>query len=54
MKRNPAYMSADGGDHVALASGDVVMIRKSGKCASFARFPGRSFYKKVIEKLGEV
>jgi NAD+ kinase len=54
MKRNPAYMSADGGDHVTLRGGDVVAICKSGKCARFARFPGRSFYKKVIEKLGEV
>ena len=52
-KRNPAYMSVDGGDHIGIQSGDVVDVYKSEKITRLVRLSNRSFYKKVSEKLGE-
>jgi len=52
-KRNPAYMSVDGGQHISLQSGDVINVCKSDRYARLVRLSKRSFYKKVSEKLGE-
>ncbi|MCL2151684.1 MAG: NAD(+)/NADH kinase [Oscillospiraceae bacterium] len=52
-KRNPAYMSADGGQHIGILSGDRIDVRKSARCARFVRLSKRNFYEKVSEKLGE-
>jgi len=52
-KRNPAYMAADGGEHTAVRSGDVVNVHKSEKYTRLVRMSNRSFYRKVSEKLGE-
>jgi len=52
-KRNPAYMSVDGGRHIGIQSGDVINVRKSDRHARLVRLSKRSFYKKVSEKLGE-
>ena len=52
-KRNPAYMSADGGRHISIQSGDKIDVRKSARCARFVRLSKRNFYEKVSEKLGE-
>jgi len=53
IKRNPAYMSADGGEHLAIRSGDLVHVRKSDRYTSLVRLSSRSYYKKVSDKLGE-
>jgi len=53
IKRNPAYMSADGGEHTAIRSGDLVNVKKSGRHTSLVRLSSRSYYKKVSDKLGE-
>ena len=52
-KHNPAYISVDGSDHVALCEGDAINVRKSGKHTLLVRLKERSFYEKVSEKLGE-
>ena len=52
-KSNPAYMSVDGGDTVAVQSGDIVNVQKSEKYTNFIRLSNRSFYTMVSEKLGE-
>ena len=52
-KRNLAYMSVDGGDHVDIQSGDVINVRKSERSTHFVRLSNMSFYTKVGEKLGE-
>jgi len=52
-KRNPAYMSVDGGRHIDIQSGDIINVHKSNKYARLVRLAKRSFYKKVSEKLGE-
>lgn len=53
VKANPAYLSVDGGGYLNLASGDIVNVSKSGKETLLVHLSGRSFYKKVSEKLGE-
>ena len=52
-KRNPAYMSVDGGDCLDIRSGDIVNVSKSERYTRFVRLSARSFYQKVSEKLGE-
>ena len=52
-KRNPAYMSVDGGEHFSIQSGDVITVCKSDRYTRLVRLSRRSFYKKVSEKLGE-
>jgi NAD+ kinase len=52
-KRNPAYFTVDGKERRKVVGGDVVSVKKSGKTLCFARIAGRSFYKRVSEKLGE-
>jgi len=52
-KRNPAYMSVDGGEQISIQSGDIVNVSKSEKHARLIRLSSMSFYKKVSEKLGE-
>ena len=52
-KHNPAYMSVDGGDHIAIGEGDRIHVRKSEKITRLVRLKERSFYEKVSEKLGE-
>lgn len=52
-KRNPAYMSVDGGEQVHIQSGDVVNVSKSERYTRLVRLSSRSFYRKVSEKLGE-
>ena len=52
-KRNPAYMSSDGCDHVDIQCGDLINVRKSRRHTRLVRLSDRSFYKKVSEKLGE-
>jgi len=52
-KSNPAYISADGGDHTDIQSGDIVKIYKSDRCTRLVRLSDKSFYRKVSEKLGE-
>jgi len=52
-KNNPAYMSVDGGEHVGIKSGDVVLVFKSERYTQIVRLSSMSFYKKVSEKLGE-
>jgi NAD+ kinase len=53
VKANPAYLSVDGGGYLNLASGDIVNVSKSRKETLLVHLSGRSFYKKVSEKLGE-
>ena len=53
-RRNPAYMSVDGGDRVIIQCGDIINIRKSARYTRFVRLTDRSFYQKVSEKLGEI
>ena len=48
-----AYLSVDGGDSVALYSGDRIEIRRSTLETRLVRLTGRSFYEKVNSKLGE-
>jgi len=52
-KRNPAYISVDGANHLGLLAGDTVEVSKSEKCTRFVRLSNKSFYKKVSEKLGD-
>jgi NAD+ kinase len=52
-KRNPAYMSTDGGRHINIQSGDVINVCKSDRYVRFVRLSKRNFYQKVSEKLGE-
>jgi len=52
-KRNPAYMSVDGGEHTDIQCGDIINARKSVRFTHFVRLSNMSFYKKVSEKLGE-
>ncbi|MDR2420858.1 MAG: NAD(+)/NADH kinase [Oscillospiraceae bacterium] len=52
-KKNPVFFTVDGKDKRRVKSGDGVSVRKSGKDLCFARIAGRSFYKRVSEKLGE-
>ena len=52
-KRNSAYMSVDGGNHLNIQSGDMIRIRESEKTTRFVRLSNESFYEKVSEKLGE-
>jgi NAD+ kinase len=52
-KRNPAYISVDGVDHVNIRSGDIVKVYKSERYTKLVRLSDRSFYRKVSEKLGE-
>ena len=51
-KINPAYMSVDGCESVAIQSGDIINVSKSEKYTYFARLSDRSFYTMVNEKLG--
>lgn len=51
-KPNPAYISVDGNEHTRVFSGDVISIRESEREVRFAHIAGRSFYKRVSEKLG--
>lgn len=53
LKKNRACLSVDGCDSVPLSSGDMISVKKSQKQTSFVHLPGRSFYKRVNEKLGE-
>ena len=50
-KHNPAYMSADGGEHYDIEGGDIVTVQKSKMSAMLAHITDGSFYKKVSEKL---
>ncbi|MDR1299344.1 MAG: NAD(+)/NADH kinase, partial [Oscillospiraceae bacterium] len=50
---NPAYMSVDGCAYVDLRAGDTINVRQSQKKTLFVQLSGRSFYRKVSEKLGE-
>ena len=52
-KRNPAYMSVDGGEHTAIQNGDLVNVFKSGRYTRLVRLSNKSFYKKVSDKLGD-
>jgi len=52
-KNNPAYISADGGDLIAIQSGDIVKVCKSARNTQLVRLSDKSFYRKVSEKLGE-
>ncbi|MDR0446115.1 MAG: NAD(+)/NADH kinase [Oscillospiraceae bacterium] len=52
-KKNSAFFTADGKDRRIVKSGDRLNIKKSKKTVCFARLAGRSFYKRVSEKLGE-
>ncbi|MCF0121539.1 MAG: NAD(+)/NADH kinase [Oscillospiraceae bacterium] len=52
-KVNPVFLSVDGGDYIDLRPGDTVNICRSTVETMLVHFPGRSFYKKVSEKLGE-
>ena len=52
-KRNPAYMSVDGGEHTSIQNGDLINVQKSDKYTRLVRLSSRSFYKKVSDKLGE-
>ena len=52
-KRNPAYMSVDGGEHIDIRNGDLIKVFKSGRSTSLIRLSKKSFYKKVSDKLGE-
>jgi NAD+ kinase len=52
-RRNPAYMSVDGGYCVSIQSGDIINVFKSERYTRFVRLSNRSFYQKVSEKLGE-
>jgi len=52
-KRNPAYMSVDGGEHTDIQNGDLISVQKSEKYTSLVHLSSRSFYKKVSDKLGE-
>ena len=52
-KASHAYLSVDGCDSVTIYSGDTVNVRKSSKKACLVQLSGRSFYRKVSEKLGE-
>jgi NAD+ kinase len=53
-KRNPAYMMVDGCENVPVRAGDEIRVKKSLKTACLAQIEGRSFYKRVSEKLGEI
>jgi NAD+ kinase len=50
---NPAYMSVDGCAYVDMMAGDAINVRQSEKKTLFVQLSGRSFYRKVSEKLGE-
>jgi NAD kinase len=52
-RQNPAYMSVDGCQYIPLRAGDVIKVRESAKKTLLAQLSGRSFYRKVSEKLGE-
>jgi NAD+ kinase len=53
-KKNPAYMTVDGCESVPVYRGDEIMVQKSLKTVCLAQIEGRSFYKRVSEKLGEI
>ncbi|MDR1330401.1 MAG: NAD(+)/NADH kinase [Oscillospiraceae bacterium] len=50
-KTNPAYFTVDGRDRTSVLSGDCLKASKSDKTVCFARIAGRSFYRRVNEKL---
>lgn len=52
-KRNPAYVSVDGGELIHIQSGDIVYVSKSERYTQLVRLSSKSFYRKVSEKLGE-
>lgn len=53
VKKNPAYLTVDGGGYLNLVTGDVINVRKSQKETLLVHLSDKSFYKKVSEKLGE-
>lgn len=52
-KRNPAFISVDGGEHIGIQCGDVVRINKSEMFLTLISLSTWSFYQKVNEKLSD-
>ena len=48
-----AYMSVDGGESIAICSGDLIYIKQSCFVTRLVRVTYKSFYEKVSGKLGE-
>ncbi|MDR0862667.1 MAG: NAD(+)/NADH kinase [Oscillospiraceae bacterium] len=51
-KPNPAYMTVDGCENIPVLVGDRIHVRESKKTVCFAHVAGKSFYKRVSDKLG--
>ncbi|MEN9933492.1 MAG: hypothetical protein RLZZ387_71 [Chloroflexota bacterium] len=50
--RYPAAFSADGREHITLHEGDVVVVRRSQQCCTFARvYPQTTFYSRMTRRL---
>lgn len=52
-KKNPAFLSIDGGKSIPLSDGCELEVKLSEKTTNLIRISGKSFYSKVLEKLGE-
>ena len=52
-RKNPVYLSVDGGASVTLLGGDTVHVKRSRYETKLVQLSNKSFYSKVHEILGE-